>query len=322
MTTSAVEMNHLHVSLTDDHHKHAAENKNVEKEKFWLMPIVDFAKRHGADFNPQDPRHSRGLTAAEATKRLEEFGRNDFTPPPKHSEFVKYLLQFTDPFMIMLIVAGILCFISYSIDTNYPINLYCGILLEGITFLSCSYAYFQEGRADSAMDNFKNMMPRYATVIRDGVSTSIPTCDIVPGDIIHVKIGSQVPADARVVWVQDLKVEMSSMTGEPNAVSRTIDSDDQQEVHASNLLFSTAQVMEGEGYGIVYGTGDKTMIGQIAHLASTTDEIETPLQRGQYFLVLLIYYRGFNFCCTIDNCCFYFGYYFFRCWIWSYSSIY
>ena len=276
---SDVELNQLHVNL-DEHKLDMESKKPIEKEKFWTWPIEQFAKRHNADININDLKRCKGLTAAEATKRLLEFGPNDFTPPPKHSEFVKFLLHFTDPFMVLLIVAGILCFISYSLDTNQAINLYSGILLEGITFLSCSYAYIQGGSADSAMDSFKNMMPRYADVIRDGVKTSIPACDIVPGDIIHVKMGNQVPADARVIWLQDLKVEMSSMTGEPNAVSRTLDADDLQEVHANNLLFSTAQVMEGEGFGIVYATGDKTLIGQIANLASNTEEIETPLQRG------------------------------------------
>lgn len=91
-----------------------------------------------------------------------------------------------------------------------------GILLEGVTVFSCIYAYFQEGKADSAMEAFKNMVPRYATgiffalvltiyvVVRDGASISIPSCDLVPGDVIHVKLGTQVPADSRLLWHQGI----------------------------------------------------------------------------------------------------------------------
>jgi magnesium-transporting ATPase (P-type) len=121
------------------------------------------------------------------------------------------------------------------------------------------------------------------------------------GDIIHIKIGDKVPADARLFWCQgnpmfsrthlmddhqtnpslsaDLKLEMSSLTGEPNAISRSVIASEERDIDASNLVFNTAQCMEGEGYGIVYATGDHTFIGRIASLASETKEAPTPMQR-------------------------------------------
>ena len=117
-------------------------------------------------------------------------------------------------------------------------------------------------------------------VIRDGKKDEIPSANVVPGDVVVVKTGDQVPADLRLFWQQDVKVEMSSLTGEPAAISRAVDAKDKEdrEVDASNLMFSTGQIMEGEAYGICYATGDKTLIGRIAGLASSTVEIETPLQ--------------------------------------------
>ena len=281
MTTTGVELEHIDLGahMAMDNHQLPGREQTNQKIKHWTTDLEIFAKELGVVIDTKDPKRSKGLSPGEVVVRTEKYGKNDFTPPPKHPEWVKYLLHFTDPFMILLIVAGVLCFIAYSLDTTQALNLYSAILLEGVTFLSCTFAYIQEGHADSAMAAFKNMIPKYATVIRDGVQVSIPAADIVPGDIVYIKLGTQVPADARLLWIQDLKVEMSSMTGEPNAVSRKLVGDEDQEVHASNLVFSTAQVVEGEGIGLVYNIGDQTLIGNIAKLASDTKEVETPLQR-------------------------------------------
>ena len=183
--------------------------------------------------------------------------------------------------MIILIITGILCFVAFAVDTNAIISFYCGILLEAIAILSCTYAYLHEDNVESTMNNFKSMVPKYCNVIRDGINTIISSENVVPGDLLHVTLGSQICADARLIWLQDLKVEMSSLTGEPAAVDRKIESNvaEIQEIHAQNLVFNTAQVIEGEGYAIAYATGDNTLIGKIAELvASTNEDVKTPLQ--------------------------------------------
>lgn len=265
-------------------------------DKYWLDSVEDFAKRHKTSINAEQPKSSAGLTSAEAASRLLTYGPNAFTTKAGKPEWLKYLLQYTDPFMIMLLLAGVLSLVAYSLDTTQPINMYLGILLFGVTFLSCTFAYFQEGKATSAMSGFQNMLPRSARVIRDGREIEIPAIDLVPGDVIRVVIGDQIPADARCFWVNDLKVEMSSLTGEPNALSRKVISEEDRDIEASNLIFNTSQCMEGEGYAIVYGTGDNTLIGRIANLASGTKEGQTPLQIEVSLFVKKIATLAFSLC--------------------------
>jgi sodium/potassium-transporting ATPase subunit alpha len=242
-------------------------------------PIEAFAAEKGTKIDMLSPKDSGGLTEAEAALRLERDGPNVFTQQEGRPAWLKFLLLFTDPFMLLLIIAGILSFIAYAFDTKQPINLYLGILLEAVTFLSCVYSFLQEGKATSAMESFKSMLPKFAFVIRDGTGRSVPASNLVVGDVIRVATGDQVPADARVFFVQDLKLEMSSLTGEPNAISRSLNATEDRDIEAANLLFNTAQCHEGEGYAIVYATGDQTFIGRIAQLASNTKEVETPMQK-------------------------------------------
>eukprot|EP00455_Lapot_gusevi_P047349 TRINITY_DN6382_c0_g1_i9.p1 TRINITY_DN6382_c0_g1~~TRINITY_DN6382_c0_g1_i9.p1 ORF type:complete len:474 (-),score=117.37 TRINITY_DN6382_c0_g1_i9:96-1439(-) len=247
--------------------------------KVWLMPMNEFLEKFGTQVDLANPRLSKGLSPGEAEARVAKYGKNVFTPVQQQSDIVRFLLGFTDPFMVMLLVAGVLSFIAYSLDRSQAINMYLGILLFAVTIFSCVFSFVQEGKATSAMEAFKSMLPQVCHVIRNGHEQDIPAADLVPGDVIRMSTGDKVPADARLFFVRDLKVEMSSLTGEPDAISRYIESKEKEdhEKDASNLVFSSAQCIEGEGFGVVVATGDHTYIGRIAKFASDAHVEDTPL---------------------------------------------
>jgi sodium/potassium-transporting ATPase subunit alpha len=110
----------------------------------WNVSAHGLAEKFKTKIDLAKPGSSFGLTSEEALKRLQEIGRNEFTPPAETPEIVKYLMQFLDPFMLMLIGAGVLSAIAYGLDTNQPINLWLAVVLWVVTFISCTFAYVQE----------------------------------------------------------------------------------------------------------------------------------------------------------------------------------
>ena len=128
------------------------------------------------------------------------------------------------------------------------------------------------------MDAIKSMLASSCTVIRDGAEQRIDPRTLVPGDIVRLGLGDRVPADMRIIFTQDLKTEQSSLTGEPDAIAATVTALHEMPIEARNIVFSSSLVHNGEGYGVVTRTGDNTMIGSIASLASSGGTHETLLQ--------------------------------------------
>jgi hypothetical protein len=251
-------------------------------DALWILTNAEMAQKFAeSQINVDAPKLSKGLTSAEAATRLARDGRNELKPPKEHSEFVKYLLQFTDPFMLLLLAAGILsAAVAYPIDTSQQINLYIGIILWVVVFISCTFSYIQEGKASSVMASFKNMLPAQAKVIRDGREQGIAAAEIVVGDLLMFGTGDVVPADCRLIWTQDCKVETSSLTGESLPITCSTKSPDTEKIEqAKNVCFNSSKCLEGESLGVVFATGDKTLIGQIAGMAGQTKQEDTTLQK-------------------------------------------
>jgi sodium/potassium-transporting ATPase subunit alpha len=178
------------------------------------MPLESLQRRLQSRFDAANPKTSAGLTAREAQERLIRDGPNALTPPKQQPEWLKYLSMYLDPFMMLLAVAGVLCFIAYALDTTQPLNLWVGVVLEIAVILSATFSYFTERRAGDSMAAFKRMLPRSAWVIRDHTRISVPATDLVVGDIVFVGMGDQVPADIRLLASTDMKIEKASLTGE------------------------------------------------------------------------------------------------------------
>lgn len=236
-----------------------------------------------------------GLTSAQVAERFKEHGKNQLTPPKELPEWVKLLKQFLNPLMLLLIVAGGLCFLAYGLqnpkDRN---NLILGAALIIVVALTCVMSYVQERSASNVMASLSKMMPNQCTVVRDGKEQKVSAVDLVPGDLVKLYIGDRVPADIRILETSDLKVECSSLTGESDLVPASVDKKHDNPAEARNIIFMSSLCMNGEGRGIVIRTGDKTFIGRIASLAAGTTNQRSTLQVEVHRLVVFISILAFS----------------------------
>ncbi|GMH44219.1 hypothetical protein BSKO_12153 [Bryopsis sp. KO-2023] len=233
---------------------------------------------------------SKGLSTDQALRQRKEFGENRLTPPKQTPAFIKFLLQFTNFFSLLLLGGGILCFVGYGIDSSDDTNLYLGVVLVSVVLITATFSHFQEAKSEKIMEGFKSMVPKKCKVLRDGSPTVLDAVELVPGDVVELTDGDQVPADIRVFQTSELKVDNSSLTGESEAQDRYPDTcppiTDENGVvkplpaiEATNLMFYTTIVNSGAGKGVVIGTGDRTVMGQIAGLATETSAEATPINK-------------------------------------------
>jgi len=254
----------------------------VPADAIWLLTPAEVAAKYpDSRIDVANPKASQGLTSEQAAAVLARDGRNELKPPPEHSEIVKFLLQVGDPLNILLLIAGLLsAAVAYPVDTSVPVNLYLGIVLFVVVLLNSTFAYVQEGRATNVMKAFKNMLPAQAKVVRDGREVGVAAAELVVGDVLIVGTGDIIPADMRLLWTQDCKVETSSLTGESLPITCAITSPGAAKLEqARNVCFNSSKCLEGESWGVVMATGDRSLIGQIAGLASATKTEATPLQK-------------------------------------------
>ncbi|KHJ88109.1 e1-E2 ATPase [Oesophagostomum dentatum] len=190
-------------------------------------------------------------------------------------------------------VGAFLCYIAYSVDyftMEYPSkdNLYLGIVLMTVVVITGCFQYYQESKSSKIMESFKSMVPTFALVHRDGQKQQIRTEELVVGDIIEVKGGDRVPADIRIITAFGFKVDNSSLTGESEPQSRSPECTNENPLETRNIAFFSTNAVEGTAKGIVICTGDRTVMGRIAHLASGLDTGMTPIAREiEHFIHLI-----------------------------------
>lgn len=174
--------------------------------------------------------------------------------------------------MILLQIAGILSLIAYGIDTSVELNLILGLVLFGIVVFQCIVSFLQELETHKLMSSFKNLIPPDCQVMRNGEFQNASVVNLVPGDIVKVQYGQKIPADIRVIHVQNFKVECASITGESLPVKCTTEAEKPEVLanNSTNLAYSSTSCVEGIGIGIVFQTGDTTIIGQIAKTINST----------------------------------------------------
>uniref|UniRef100_A0A4W4G1X1 Sodium/potassium-transporting ATPase subunit alpha n=1 Tax=Electrophorus electricus TaxID=8005 RepID=A0A4W4G1X1_ELEEL len=217
-----------------------------------------------------------------ASEILERDGPNALTPPPTTPEWVKFCKQLFGGFSILLWIGAILCFFAYSIQVaseDEPVNdnLYLGVVLAAVVIITGCFSYYQESKSSRIMDSFKNMVPQQAMVIRDGEKRQINAEDVVAGDLVEIKGGDRIPADVRFISCSGCKVDNSSLTGESEPQSRSPDFTHENPLETKNICFFSTNCVEGTGRGIVIATGDRTVMGRIATLASGLEVGQTPI---------------------------------------------
>jgi len=160
--------------------------------------------------------------------------------------------------------------------------------LAGVVFISGCFSYYQEAKSANIMDSFKDLIPRSAVVIRSGQKMTTAVDQLVVGDLVEVKGGDQLPADIRIITSQGLKVDNSSLTGESEPLTRTPECTNANPLETKNLAFFSTNCVEGTARGIVIRTGDRTIMGRIAILASSVETNETPISKDIHHFISII----------------------------------
>jgi len=241
------------------------------------VPIEELYARLESDPNS-------GLTVETAKRVLARDGPNELSPPKTTPEWVKFCKQLFGGFSLLLWIGAILCFVAYSIQASTSEdppgdNLYLGIVLTVVVVVTGCFSYYQDAKSSRIMDSFKNMVPQFAIVIRGGQKLNVHAEELVVGDIVEVKFGDRVPADIRVIAAHGFKVDNSSLTGESEPQSRSSDFTHENPLETKNLAFFSTNAVEGTCKGMVINTGDRTVMGRIANLASGLEMGETPIAR-------------------------------------------
>jgi Ca2+-transporting ATPase len=214
-----------------------------------------------------------GLSPAEVARRTEQYGPNRLTPKAVQPVWMTFLLQFHQPPIYILLVAGLISgLLGEWLDASV---IWAVVLVTGVV------GFLQESRAAKAIDALAHSMVAEATVVRDGNKRRVPASELVPGDLVLLASGDQVPADLRLVHVRDLRVAEAALTGESVPVEKETGTlaDDTPLADRKNLAFATALVTYGSGSGIVVATGDQTEVGKISGLIQSTEDPSTPLTR-------------------------------------------
>ncbi|XP_061550274.1 sodium/potassium-transporting ATPase subunit alpha-2 isoform X1 [Phycodurus eques] len=235
----------------------------------------DLCKRYGLDL-------TKGLTNAKAAEVLARDGPNALTPPPTTPEWVKFCRQLFGGFSILLWIGAVLCFLAYSIQVAYEDeppndNLYLGVVLASVVIITGCFSYYQEAKSSRIMDSFKKMVPQQAMVIREGGKVQIDAELVVQGDLVEIKGGDRIPADLRVIAASGCKVDNSSLTGESEPQTRSPDFTHHNPLETRNICFFSTNCVEGTVRGVVIATGDRTVMGRIATLASELEVGRTPI---------------------------------------------
>ncbi|XP_056674668.1 potassium-transporting ATPase alpha chain 2-like [Monodelphis domestica] len=224
----------------------------------------------------------QGLTSTRAAEVLARDGLNVLTPFKDTPKIIKFFKQMVGGFSSLLWAGAILCFIAYVIefskDNSVSMdNLYLGVVLIIVVILTGMFAYYQEAKSTNIIASFSKMIPRKALVIRDGEKREIPAEELVVGDIVEIKGGDQIPADIRILDSQGCKVDNSSLTGESEPQTRSCHFTHENPLETKNIGFYSTTCLEGTATGIVINTGDRTIIGRIASLASSVGQEKTPI---------------------------------------------
>jgi Ca2+-transporting ATPase len=222
----------------------------------------------------------RGLTADDARTRLERFGPNELAQPPAVRRWRRFLAQFEDVLVVLLLVATAIsaALWLYERDTALPFE---AIAISAIVLLNAVIGYVQEARAETAIAALRQMSAERAHAIRGGDLRTIPAADLVPGDIILIEAGDVVPADARLIELSSLQTSEAALTGESLTVLKNSEpiTGDAAVGDRLNMIFKGTSVTSGRGYGVVVATGMQTEVGRIAGMLAAEPHETTPLQR-------------------------------------------
>ena len=238
-----------------------------------------YTKELNQIFNELNARQG-GLTEDEASKRLEKYGANNLKEKKKESLFIKFIKQFNDFMIIVLIIAAIISAIVAK--TNGSGDYIDSIIIIAIVIFNAIMGLIQEEKAEKSLEALKKMSAPNAKVRRNGKIQEIEASQVVPGDVVILEAGNYVPADCRLIDSYNLQIEESSLTGETLPTSKQADvilNANTAIGDLKNMAFATTIVVNGHAEAVVVETGMNTKVGQIAGMIIENESPETPLQK-------------------------------------------
>ena len=252
-----------------------------------LADAQTVAQSLGVDLNT-------GLSQAEAKRRLDKYGPNELASAPPVPKWKKFLEQFKDPLVYLLLAATGISFVAWFIERANAVPgaeggealPFDAIVIVLILIVNAVLGYIQESKAEAAVEALSSMTAPQTNVLRDGQIERINTVDVVPGDIIVLGEGDSVSADGRLLTAASLRIAEASLTGESVPVGKKTDTLAQAKAlgDRANMVFNGTSVTQGTGRAIVTSTGMGTQVGKIADLLQATEDDETPLQKEMNYV--------------------------------------
>ena len=244
----------------------------MEEHNWFNKDILDVEKELQTDIN-------KGLTAEQVKEKTEKYGLNELQAAKKKNLLQRFLDQFKDFSIIVLIIAAI---VSGAVGIAQGEGVTDTIIILIVVIVNAVIGVVQESKAEKSLEALQKLSDHAAKVIRNGSMSVIPAKELVPGDIIVLDTGDYIPADLRIVEAVNLKSQESSLTGESVPVEKSVEKLDDKEIGIGdrvNMLFSSSLVTYGRGKGIVVETGMTTEVGKIAGMINSAEKQETPLQQ-------------------------------------------
>lgn len=229
-----------------------------------------------------------GLGQTEGERRLQQYGCNELASYEKRSLFMRFIDQFKDLMIIILLVAALLSFITQGTE-----GMTDAIIILAVVVLNAIFGVYQEGRAEAAIEALKSMSSPMAKIQRDRQVQQVNAKELVIGDIVMLEAGDVVPADMRLLESNSLKIEEAALTGESVPVEKTLDTvvaEDASIGDRVNMAYQNANVSYGRGIGVVTNTGMFTEVGYIASLIANADDTDTPLKQSLHQLSKILTY--------------------------------
>ncbi|WP_313773562.1 cation-transporting P-type ATPase [Enterobacter huaxiensis] len=212
-----------------------------------------------------------GLSSAEASARLQQYGENALPQKPGKPAWLRFLAHFNDVLIYVLLAAALLKLIM-----GHWIDMF---VILGVAVINALIGHIQESNAEKSLQSIRNMLSSEAVVVRQGSHETVPTTALVPGDVVVIRAGDRIPADLRVIEAHNLRVEEAILTGESTVVEKNTDalSGELPLGDRYNLLYSGTTVSSGGGKGLVVATGGDTELGHINQMMSDIEKHRTPL---------------------------------------------
>jgi sodium/potassium-transporting ATPase subunit alpha len=230
---------------------------------------------------------TQGLSSDEASKRHQTYGFNVLEEKEKIPIIIRFGKHLVNFFALLLWTGSVLAFIAEYLSPGEG-NVYIGIALTGVVILNAIFTFIQEYQSEKIMESFRRMMPVKIELQRDGSRRELLAREIVPGDVIYLDEGDKIPADARLIEENSLKVDHSALTGESEPQLRKLVATHENILESRNMVFSGTLVQSGNGAAVVYGTGMNTQLGRIAQLTKQAEEVESPLRKELNHFIKII----------------------------------